>query len=299
MGMNELEQLGRFFPGSRIGVLLVHGLAGTPTELSGAARHLNRFGFTVLCPLLAGHCGTMDDLVATTWHDWAESAANAFERLYEHMDVVFVGGLSAGSVLCLYLAERYGKKVRGLALYSTTLRYNGWSIPKTRVFLPLILHIPYIGKRYRFMETFPYGIKNEKLRKRIVAHLQSGDPSVAGLDGTPGTSLRELWHMVDAVKKGMPDITSPALLVHARHDDIAHMDNALEVQRRVGGKAALMLLEDSYHLITIDQERHKVFNATGLFFHELLDAAERRTLESHAAAPMPTRQEAGADAWRL
>lgn len=46
------------------------------------------------------------------------------------MDAVFVGGLSAGAVLSLRHAQRYPGRARGLALYSTTLRYDGWTIPK-------------------------------------------------------------------------------------------------------------------------------------------------------------------------
>lgn len=292
MSMQELEKLGLFFPGSRIGILLVHGLAGTPTELQSVGRHLNKYGFTVFCPLLAGHCTTESDLVATTWRDWAESASYAFERLYEHVDVLFVGGLSAGAVLALYLAGRYQEKVRGQVLYSTTLRYDGWSIPKARFLLPLVLHLPYIGRRYSFKETFPYGVKNEKLRQRIVAHMHSGNAAEAGLFGTPGTSLRELWRMVAVVKKDMPAISSPTLLIHARNDDIASLGNALEVQRQIGGEAGLMLLNDSYHLITIDQERHKVSKATAMFCNRLLSAKEQQILKAAASSRIPTESEA-------
>ena len=43
-------------------VLLVHGLTGTPTEMRSLAGALKRDGFSVLCPQLAGHCGSMDEL---------------------------------------------------------------------------------------------------------------------------------------------------------------------------------------------------------------------------------------------
>lgn len=287
MDMRGLESLGPFFPGSRIGALFVHGLAGTPRELQSVGKRLNKYGFTVLCPLLAGHCATESELVATNWNDWALSVLTALEHMSEHMDVVFVGGLSAGAVLSLYLAERMPEKVRALALYSTTLRYDGWSIPKLRFLLPLVLHLPYIGKRYRFEETFPYGVKNERLRRRIVAHMNSGDSSEAGLSGTPGYSLRELWRMVAAVKKDLPTVTAPTLLVHARNDDIASLGNALDVRKSLGGESELMLLDDSYHLITVDQERHKVCDATAAFFHKHLTEEQKQTLAASAQCDIP------------
>jgi len=280
--MHNLEKLGLFFPGSRIGVMLVHGLAGTPVELKAIAKRLNRYGFSVLCPLLAGHCSSEADLVATTWSDWTNSMEHAHECMAEHMDVLFVGGLSAGAVLGLYMAQRKPEGVRGLALYSTTLRWDGWSIPKLRFLLPLVLRLPYIGKRYRFKEVFPYGIMNEKLRTRIHTLMHSGDSAAAGLASTPGTSLRELWRLVDIVKKNLNKTFTPALLVHAKNDDIADLGNALYVKKHLAGPSELLLLENSYHMITLDQERNTVCDATAAFFQTLLDEGEREELSRNA-----------------
>jgi pimeloyl-ACP methyl ester carboxylesterase len=47
--------------GGRVGVLLIHGLGGTPVELKFVAQALNRIGHTVYCPLLVGHGGTGED----------------------------------------------------------------------------------------------------------------------------------------------------------------------------------------------------------------------------------------------
>lgn len=94
--MQSLERLGPFFPGGRIGFLLVHGLAGTPAEMKILGKRLNRYGFTVLCPQLAGHCASEEELITTCWSDWSRSVEDAFDALSRHMDAVFVGGLSAG-----------------------------------------------------------------------------------------------------------------------------------------------------------------------------------------------------------
>jgi len=285
--MQSLEELGPFFPGSRIGVMLVHGLGGTPTEMKSVAKRLNKYGFSVLCPQLAGHCSSEADLIATTWSDWTDSAEQAHARMAEHMDAIFVGGLSAGAVLSLYLAQRRPDSVRGLGLYSTTLRWDGWSIPKLSFLLPLVLRLPYIGKRYRFEEVFPYGIMNEKLRRRIHAQMRSGDSAAAGLSSTPGTSLREMWRLVAIVKKDLPKVVTPALLIHARNDDIASLRNALYVRKRLGGPADLLLLDNSYHMITVDQERNKVCDATAVYFHNLLSEAEKEELARHAQEDVP------------
>lgn len=282
----SLDSLGLFFPGSRIGVLLIHGLGGTPRELKFIAKGLNAYGYTVLCPRLVGHCGTEADLVATSWPDWTGSVQKAYNRLAAETDVIFAGGLSAGAVMSLYLAQTQ-PKVRGLGLYSTTLRWDGWSIPKLSFLLPLILRLPYFGPRYRFEETFPYGIMNDRLRRIVVSGMHSGDSTEAGLPATPGYSLRELWRLVDIVKKGLPSLKVPTLLIHARHDDIAHRRNSEYVHKHLGGPSDLMLLDNSYHIITVDQERDIVCSASARYFSNLLTDAERAELARTAHKPIP------------
>ncbi|MDR1359455.1 MAG: alpha/beta fold hydrolase [Deltaproteobacteria bacterium] len=276
-----------FLPGGRIGVYLIHGLTGTPTEMLTVAKRLHRRGFTVSCPVLTGHCGSTEDLLATGWKDWARSAEEGFLRLCALTDVRFVGGLSAGAVLCLHLARAHPDKVRAMALYSITLKWNGWSIPRLSFLLPLVLRLPYIGSRYRFVEAFPYGIKNEHLRRRIVAKMRSGDTASAGHTDTPGVIVRELRRLVDNIKKDLANIHTPALLVHADRDDIAGpRGNALYVREHLAGPTELLLLHDSYHMITVDQERHKVAEATARFFRARLTPEEGAELARTAADPL-------------
>src|SRR5688572_22303919 len=51
-----------YIRGNRVGVLLLHGLAGTPAEMRYVANGMARAGYTVHCPQLAGHCGTEEDI---------------------------------------------------------------------------------------------------------------------------------------------------------------------------------------------------------------------------------------------
>ena len=258
-------------------------------------KRLNRYGFTVLCPQLAGHCASEEELITTCWSDWSRSVEDAFDALSQHMDAVFVGGLSAGAVLSLRHAQRYPGRARGLALYSTTLRYDGWTIPKLSFLLPLILKTPYFGKRYRFEEAFPYGIMDDKLRGRILAQMQSGDAAAAGFTATPGASLKQLWGLVAAVKRDLPSIKTPTLIVHAGNDDIASArSNALYVRDHIGGPTELLLLDRSYHMVTIDQERNVVGDATARFAWNLLSDAERERLAAVAREPVPAAPETSA-----
>ena len=73
-------------PGGCNGVLLIHGLTGTPTEMRFIGKGLNRNGFTVYGMQLAGHCGDEADLLATGRSDWYRSVVAAAEKLRGEVD---------------------------------------------------------------------------------------------------------------------------------------------------------------------------------------------------------------------
>lgn len=249
-------------------VLLIHGLTGTPTEMRFVGKQLAAAGFTVYGMQLAGHCGSEADLLETGWPDWYASVEAAWAEIAKRHHTVFAAGLSMGAVLALMLAARRPGAVKGLALYSTTLWYDGWTIPKLQFLLPLFLYTP-LGLRYRFVETWPYGIKDERLRARVVASMEAGDSAAAGTLGMAGRSLRELRSLVAQVKRELPQVTVPTLILHAKDDDVTSMKNAEYVERHIGGPVRKVLLDDCYHMITVDRQRHDVARESIGFFRSL------------------------------
>jgi carboxylesterase len=246
-----------FFPGNGIGVLLIHGLGGTPLELKSIARGLATAGFTVSCCQLAGHCGTEDDLRATKWHNWFNSVEVALSELEKRCSTVIVGGLSLGAILALRVAAVHPKRVHGLALFSPTLWYDGWSIPWYSFLLRMFIGT-WAGRRYRFVEREPYGIKDKRIRAFIAGAMLSGNSEMAGCSHTPSQSIHELLRLVTVVKRDLPSIKTPSLVVQAREDDVSALSNAVYLQRRLGGLVECLVLDDSYHLVTIDQQRNIV-----------------------------------------
>ena len=242
----------------RTGFLLIHGLGGTPIELKFVAKGLARRGFLVHCCQLAGHCGSEADLVATTWHDWYASVVTAFDELRAQCDTVLVGGLSMGGVLALHLAAQRPGEVHGLVLYAPTLWYDGWSTPWYRFILQFALWSAFgraiVRRVYNFTEGEPYGIKDPAIRAVVVASMKSGDTTQAGILTTPGDSVCELYKLVRVVKKELKTITAAALIVQARDDDLSGLTNAEYLQRHMGGIVGTLVLDDSYHIVTIDQQ---------------------------------------------
>jgi len=250
-------------------VLLVHGLTGTPVEMQAVGRGLAKRGFSVYGMQLAGHCGSEDDLLRTGWRDWYDSVEKAWREISLCHENVFVAGLSMGALMAMYLSVRHPGKIRGLGLYSTTLFYDGWAVPKLAFLLPLFLRTP-VGARYRFIENFPYGVKNERLREFIHANMISGKSAEAGNLGMTGRSLRELRQFISLVKTEMSSVRTPALVLQAKDDDLTSPRNSEYLARHLGGPTRVELLHDCYHMITIDQQRDEVVRLSAEFFRSCL-----------------------------
>ena len=258
-------------PGGRNGVLLIHGLTGTPTEMRLVGKGLNRNGFTVYGMQLAGHCGDEADLLATGWHDWYRSVVDAAERLRGEVDHLFVAGLSMGALLALKLAADHPDKVDGLGLYGTTFVYDGWTIPwigKLSFMLPLVCSLGF-GHKAKFHECFPYGIKDERIRQRIAGSMLDGDSAAAGLPGNPWPSLAEFYRLSFLVRRQLRNVRTPCLVMHAVDDDVASLKNVRMLVRGVRAPVETVLLENSYHMVTVDQERDKVIDRSARFFSHI------------------------------
>jgi carboxylesterase len=266
-----IQQTDFFFEGGRSGVLLIHGLTGTPTEMKLLGKGLNRAGFTVHGMQLAGHCGNVEDLLATTWHDWYASVEKAADELRSKVDHLFVGGLSMGALLALKLAAERPGQVCGVGVYGATFRYDGWSIPavaRLSFLLPWFKKLG-IGRHRSFMEAPPYGIRDERLRAQVSTAMLGGDSAAAGLPGNPWYSLAEMYELAADVRQRLSQVIAPCLVAHATEDDVASVKNAELVMREVSAPVELLLLKDSYHMITIDKERRTLIERSAAFFEAI------------------------------
>jgi carboxylesterase len=246
-----------FVQGGRVGVLLIHGLGGTPVELRFIAQALARAGHTVYCCQLAGHCGTPEELRRSTWREWFASVEAAHDKLAETCDVILAGGLSMGSILALHLAQMRPQTVHGLLLFAPTLKLDGWSMPWHSMFLQYVRPLP-IRLELELTEREPYGLKDERVRRIVVASMLSGDAGAAGVFSTPMRSMAHFNSLVAEVKPRLGQVRQPALIVHPRQDDIASLKNAQYLQAHLGGLVDTLVLDNSYHMVTLDQQRHIV-----------------------------------------
>jgi len=262
---------GYYLPGGPDAVLLIHGLTGTPAEMRPLAKRLNRRGFSVMCPELAGHCGSEDDLRRSKWRDWYRSVDGSFEALKLEHARVYVSGLSMGALLALKLADEKALRVDGLGLLSTTFFYDGWNMPRLRRkwLLPIVLYSPL---RYflSWEEPPPYGLKCERTRSMVHAVLQNRDAAASkkvGIFRTSAITIRESMRLIHTARKSLPRVVSPTLIIHASEDDMASVKNAHYVEKHISArKVETFLVDDTYHVLTLDKRRNDVAQKLADFF---------------------------------
>ncbi|MEI8362478.1 MAG: alpha/beta fold hydrolase [Betaproteobacteria bacterium] len=256
-----------------VGVLLVHGLTGTPTEMKQFGKVIARKGFTVACPELAGHCASIEALTTTKWHDWYQSIELAFDALKEECEHVFVAGLSMGALIALLLAAKRGHQVAGVILLSTTFFYDGWNVSKLKrtLLLPLVLYTP-LKYFIQWEETAPYGIKDERVRAMVHAILENRDNQAADKIGyfkTPATVILESVRLIKAAKKSLKNVISPTLIVHSTEDDMASIKNAHYTQANITSETIeTFFVDDTYHVLTLDKRKDDVAKRAAQFCKE-------------------------------
>ena len=271
--MNKKDKINAYrgslvIPGGRVGVLLVHSLGGNPVELRFVAQGLARAGCTVYCPLVPGLGGGTDESGLSSWQDWYSALEGAHDELKAHCDVVIAGGISAGSMLSLRLARERSKEIDGLLLFAPTIWPNGWAIPMHFILFKLVYH-KWVASLMRLRQRAPYGIKDERIRNFVIDSFRSEDRPLEDLFGRGGGLVWEFKSLTRDVRRRLGEITQHAAIFHPRHDDQSDISNAFRLQRNLGGQVEMTVLEDSYHMVTLDRQRSTVVDRAVEFVQRL------------------------------
>lgn len=255
-------------------VLLIHGITGTPSEMRYVGRGLHKAGFTVMCNALPRHCATLAELKKVTWEEIACACAQDFVRLAQGHAAVFVAGISMGALMAIHLAYQFPEKTKGVGALASTIDYDGWALHKGKDLMKLAWHLPFVRNRIYIRESAPYGLKDEGLRSDIERFYKNakanGFDTKSLLFGSPFFPMANLYQhhqFSKVVIKEMPLVKTPVVLLHAKEDDMASVKNAEYILRHIGSsRKELIMLEDSYHMITIDRDKDKVIQVLVDFF---------------------------------
>jgi len=233
-----------FFPGAGLSVLLIHGLTGTPFEMRFLGERIAAAGMRVSGIRLAGHAASPEELGATGYDNWYESVVNGFERIRAFGDPVAVVGLSAGAVLAARLAADQGAAVAGLAMLAPAFVLPRW----IRAALRAAAACGSWADRVYLDDTVSdiHDTAARELHPRTRLMPLSAPISLTRLSALVGPRLGK--------------IVQPTLIVHSRRDHICPCRANLAYLRRHLGSAhqRVVVLNESFHIITVDSEKQRV-----------------------------------------
>ena len=237
-----------FFPGNRIGCLLVHGFTGAPKEMRWMGEFLAAQGYTVLGVRLAGHATQPEHMARMCWQDWFASVEDGYQLLKGCVDQVFVMGLSMGGILSLLFASQH--PVSGVVAMSTP-----YALPDD----PRLAFIRIISVFMPKMSKAPTDWHNPEAALDHVDY-----PYI------PTPAIIQLRDLLAEMRTSLPNIHVPVLLIHSKQDCGVAPQNAERILAALGSTDKQILwVENCGHVIPREPDRHLAFQAADEFIRRL------------------------------
>lgn len=251
------------------GVFLIHGLGGTQYDLGSMHKRLKNAGFVTHSLTLPGHGTTPEDLVQVRAEDWLEAVRIKYREAVAQHDVLHVMGMCMGSLLAIEIVKRERHNKGRLVALAPPVYIDGWATPWYRGARSLLYRVPGVAARMKVAEEEPYGIKNEQLRAIVKAKFERGENFHYGW--VPLACVREVDRLRAMVMKDLGKIDCQTLVIHAREDELTSLRSAHYLVEQIGaaeraGRARMVVLEDSYHMVCVDNDREIVAKNVLEFF---------------------------------
>jgi carboxylesterase len=242
------------FEGTRDdGVLLLHGWTGSPAHFRPLGTFLDDAGYTVSAPLLAGHGTAIEDIVATGWRDWMESAVAAALDLTATGKRLHLVGLSMGGVIALLLAP----VLDAASIVTINAPQLVWD------------------RRSRLGGLFR-GSKRIKPGDSLVPAPDEMREFQQQYEGTPIGTIAELNDLIRAANRNLERVLCPALVIQSRADETVKPKSGDIIFDGLGShQKGMVWLETSRHVALLDDERDVIAA-------EVLEHLETNSMAAHS-----------------
>lgn len=239
---------------SGLGVIVVHGLGGTPHSVLPVTAAAHGAGYATVAPMLAGHGTTPTDLADHSWADWVRTIAATADELSLRSDVdgLVLVGQSLGATLALHLAATQRSDIRGIAVI------NGLALPADP---DAVEHIEHLLERGRTMQP-------------------AEEPDIRDPDARdssyPELSLRALLEMsaaADAAGQILDRVTVPVLVASSTHDAVVDPANSDAIAAGVSGPVRRLHLLNSAHVAALDLDREQLCRELLIWLADLTDGS--------------------------
>jgi len=250
---------------AKVGVILIHGLGGTQYDLGSMHKILQKAGADTHAVTLPGHGTRPEDLIPIRAEQWIDLVVAQYRELQPQYEQLHVMGMCMGALLALNVCERVGHTAQQgkLVTLAPPIYIDGWSTPWYAGLRSLFYLIPGVASRMKVEEGEPFGIKNTLVRAVVKAKFERGDNF--HYRWVPMACIRQVDRLRSWASAGAKNIKAPTLIVHAREDELTSLRSAEYLQATIPD-ARTVVLENSYHMICVDNDRDQVANSVLEFF---------------------------------
>ncbi len=231
-----------YIPGSGDGdgVVLIHGLTASPTEIKPIAAflHENEPSLTLSGPLLPGHGRSPDILARTDPREWQNAVSAEVDRLGNRCRKVSVMGVSMGAVLAASTALS-DDRVSSVVMLSPVFALS----PGKALFVRLLRGIvPYAKKR----------------RRSIDNHRAKG---LFSYDRYPLISLSHLHALGTDVRRRLGELRIPVMVACGRRDPYVDFSSAKSLCASLGPpEAEFVDCPESGHVLPHEPDAAMLFD---------------------------------------
>jgi carboxylesterase len=230
---------------SGIGILFVHGFTGSPASMRPWAEYMAAHGYSVRLPLLPGHGTLPADLNKSTWKEWYETAEDAYLDLAAKCQKVFICSLSMGGALTLRLAELH--QPDGIVLVNPLIHIKGIN----RILIPIVSHFV-------------------AMRPAVGNDIKKPGANEYAYDATPLKGARSMLSLLADVRLHIGKVQAPLMMLHSVDDHVVPGANSEWILEHVASESKReIVLKDSYHVATIDNDAPIIFSESLRFVEGL------------------------------
>jgi carboxylesterase len=198
-------------------------------------------GLPVRGARLAGHGTTPEDLERQRWPDWVASAMAGLAELRRACSRVCVVGISGGGIVALYLATI--APLDGLVVMSAPVLVGDWHWR----LLPIAQH-------------FVRWVRDSRCDLTDPTAKATYYPHPATYDRKPVAALVSVGELQTLVRRRLPRITVPTLMIYGRHDRTISLGDADYLLTHLGSPdKQLVWFANSGHGLVVDSEKEKVW----------------------------------------
>lgn len=227
----------------KIGLFMIHGFSGSSEEFADLEKFFKDKDAAVKVPMLLGHGTTIEDLVSRSPEDWLEQIGKELADFSNKAENIFLSGLSFGGDLAISMAGK-NKNIKGIILLGTVIYFYNHRL--LRLFIPFL---KFFKKYYKKRINPKHFFDPEAIGRRKAYHL------------APLKNIEEMLIFIDErVKKILPSISQPALIMHSLDDKAIRPESAKYIFENIGSKIkSLTWVKNSHHNLVIDKPRREVF----------------------------------------